>query len=252
MEPVRSHRNKTVVEAARLHRSRVRRDTGETLLEGPALVEDAIAAGCRIRVLFADEGDQRAHQMARESGIDLVLVDRRAMQRLAGTETPRGPVGVAEIPHRSLEFNRDVLVSWGVSDPGNVGTLIRTAASFGWSYAYTAGSADPWSPKTLRAGAGGQFQTGIARLANIAELDDWATVATVPRGGVAPDTISGERIAVLIGSEAGGLPENVSGAADHLVTIPTRGATESLNAAVAAGIVVYEISKRSGQDQGTV
>lgn len=252
MESIRSHRNKTVVEAARLHRSRVRRESGETILEGPALVEDAIAAGCKIRVLFADAGDQRAHEMARDNGIDLVLVDRRAMQRVAGTETPRGPVAIAEIPHGDLVTDKDVLVSWGVSDPGNVGTLIRTAASFGWGYAYTEGSADPWAPKTLRAGAGGQFQTAIARLASIAELSEWTTVAAVARGGDPPSAISGERFAVLIGSEAGGLPQSVSSMCDFRMTIPTPGATESLNAAVAAGIVVYEISKRSGQEQGTV
>ena len=252
MESVRSHRNKTVVEAARLHRARARRESGETILEGPALVEDAIAAGCSIRVLFADVDDQRAQEIAADNGIDLVFVDERAMQRVAGTETPRGPVAVACIPGETWVADKDVLVSWGVSDPGNVGTLIRIAASFGWSYAYTEGSADPWSPKTLRAGAGGQFQSAVCRLGSVAELAEWTTVATIARGGDPPNAISGERFAVLIGSEAGGLPQSVSGVCDFRTTIPTRGATESLNAAVAAGIVVYEISKRSGQEQGTV
>ncbi len=252
MEPVLSHRNKAVVEAARLHRARARRESGETLLEGPALIEDAIAAGCRVRALFADPGDRMAREVAQTMQIKLSLVDERALRRIAGTDTPRGPVAIAQIPPESLAVDKNLLVSWGVSDPGNVGTLVRTAASFGWGYAYTEGSADPWSPKTLRAGAGGQFQTEVGALSGMADLSEWTRVGTVARGGSAPDSIQANRVAILIGSETGGLPEQVAADCDHLVTIPTPGDTESLNAAVAAGIVVYEISKRSGQGQGTV
>ncbi len=252
MEPISSHRNKVVVEAARLHRAKVRRETGESLLEGPALVEDAIAAGCDIRLLFAESDDHKARSMASSAQIRLVLVDGRAMGRLAGTETPRGPIAVVQIPPDSLETRKNLLVSWGVSDPGNVGTLIRTAAAFGWGYAYTDGSADPWSPKTLRAGAGGQFQTNIAHVSGLDDLGEWTTVATITQGGKRPEVIDGERFAVLIGSEAGGLPEDVMNASEHRVSIETPGPTESLNAAVAAGIVVHAVSKRTGQDSGPV
>ncbi len=252
MEPVRNHRNKTVVEAARLHRARARRESGETLLEGPALVADAIHAGGDIRLLFALPADEEAHELARSNRIRLVLVDDRAMKRLAGTETPRGPIAVVQIPSETLADDRNVVVSWGVSDPGNVGTLIRTAASFDWGYAYIEGSADPWSPKTLRAGAGGQFQTAVAAISGLGDLEAWTTLGAVARGGIGPDSVVGDRFAVVIGSEATGLPSPVAAMCDHLVTIATPGATESLNAAVAAGIVVYEISKRSGHEGRSV
>lgn len=252
MEQVRGHRNKAVVEAARLHRARVRKASRETLLEGPSLVEDVIAAGGDIRSLFALADDARARELAESNEIRLILVDDRAMRRVAGTETPRGPVAVASLPPENLDTDRNLLVSWGVSDPGNVGTLIRTAASFGWGYGYNESSADPWSPKTLRAGAGGQFQTNVCQVSGIDDLGSWTRVGTVPRGGVAPESVSGERLALLIGSEASGLPGEISDACDYLVTIPTPGQTESLNAAVAAGILVYEINKRSGQENRTV
>lgn len=252
MEQVRSHRNKAVVEAARLHRARVRKESGETLLEGPSLVEDALTAGADIRALFALKDDSRARELAESNQIKLLLVDERALQRIAGTETPRGPVAIAKVPPEALDTDENLLVSWGVSDPGNVGTLIRTAAAFGWNYGYTTGSADPWSPKTLRSGAGGQFQTNVCRLSGLEDLGSWTLVGTVPRGGVPPEAVPGVRLAILIGSEASGLPEEVLAVCDHLVTIRTPGDTESLNAAVAAGILVHELSKRSGDEGGTV
>lgn len=247
MEPVRTHRNEIVVAAARLHRGRVRREENRTLLEGPSLLEDALEAGCRAVRVFALPDDRRARDMADTHGLDLVRVDDRALRRVAGTETPRGPVAVIEIPRERLDVERDVLVSWGVSDPGNVGTLIRTAAAFGWSFAYVEGSADPWSPKTLRAGAGGQFQTAVKAIGGLSELDAWSTVATVVDGGDDPATVTEPRVAVLIGEEASGLPADVVADCSTRVTISTPGATESLNAAVAAGILVHELSKRPGE-----
>ncbi len=244
MEPVLTHRAKTVVDAARLHRAGERRARGLTLVEGPDLVHDVLAAGTKFARVFEGPADS---VLELDPAIPRHTVDERAMARLAGTKTPRGPVAVVEIPVEWLDRERDVLVAVGVSDPGNVGTMVRTAAAFGWGFAYLPGTADPWSPKTIRAGAGGQFQTPVARIGSTAELAEWTVVATTVRGGANIDSVGGGRVAVLIGEEAGGLDVAVVEAADLVVTIPTPGATESLNAAVAAGIVVYALSTRSEQ-----
>jgi len=174
------------------------------------------------------------------------------MARLAGTASPRGPVAVVEIPQERLETGRNLLVSVGVSDPGNVGTMIRTAASFGWGFAYMEGSADPWSPKAIRAGAGGQFRTAVFRLEDLQALQDWTTVAAVVSGGVAPGAITQRPVALLVGEEAHGLDPAVVGTADQEMTIPTSGAIESLNAAIAAGIALYALSGGSGEGSGPV
>src|SRR3990172_8569454 len=150
--PVRSHKNRQVVDAARLHRVRERRDRGETLIEGPHLLEEALTAGVLPSLLLALEDDQPTRELARRRGIDLVLVDDAGLARVAGTKTPRGPVAVIEIPVGQGATGRGLVVAWGVGDPGNVGTMIRTAAGFGWSFGYTEGTADPWAPKVLRAG----------------------------------------------------------------------------------------------------
>jgi RNA methyltransferase, TrmH family len=237
MEPVRTHRAKSVVEAARLHRTRDRKERGLTLVEGPDVLRDVTEAGAVVREVYTvDPGDQTA-----------IPVDTRAMERLSGTKTPRGPVAVVEIPVEWLDGSRSLLVSVGVSDPGNVGTMIRTAAAFDWGFAYTDVSADPWAPKTIRAGAGGQFQTPVARIGSVGELSGWTTVATVVRDGGAPTQVTERPVALLIGEEAHGLDQRVIESSDHLLSIATPGKTESLNAAVAAGIAVYELSKRSGQ-----
>lgn len=241
MEPVRTHRAKSVVEAARLHRARDRRERGLTLVEGPQLVADVIAAGAVVREIFGLEAGEGA-----------IPVDRRALERLAGTKSPRGPVAVVEIPTEWLDREANLLVSVGVSDPGNIGTMVRTAAAFRWGFAYTADSADPWAPKTIRAGAGGQFQTAVSRIGSLGELTGWSTVATLPDGGAGFDDILDRPVAVLIGEEASGLDDRVIEAAGHRLTITTAGPTNSLNAAVAAAIAVYELSKGSGHDPAGV
>jgi len=229
------------VDAARLHRPQARKERGETLIEGPHLLADAVAAGVTIKTVFA--------LAAVEAPVDTVLVDDRALARLAGTESPRGPVAVIEIPQPEEPGEGDLLISYGISDPGNVGTLIRTAASFGWSFGYTKGSADPWSPKVLRSGAGGQFHTQVIRLGG---LPDIPVVAAVVTGGGSLTEVVEERVAVLIGEEAAGLPAAVADGAKYKVTIPTTGPTQSLNAAVASGIIVYELSKRKRIQVGQV
>jgi len=241
MEPVRTHRARTVVEAARLHHAKDRRERGLTLVEGPNQLADVLAAGAVVREVF---------------GLDpaegVTPVDERALERLSGTKTPRGPVAVVEIPTEWLDRSRDLLVAIGVSDPGNVGTMIRTAAAFGWGFAYMEGSADPWAPKTIRAGAGGQFQTPVSRIGSLGELGEWTTVATLPRGGDPLVGIIARPVALLIGAEAQGLSPRVIETADHRITISTPGPTESLNAAVAAGIAVYQLSRLSGQGEAGV
>jgi RNA methyltransferase, TrmH family len=242
MEPVRTHRARSVVEAARLHRARDRKERGLTLVEGPGLLRDVQAAGGVVVETFSLDHDSP----------DSTPVDRRALERLAGTTSPRGPVAVVEIPTEWLDTDHNLLVCVGVSDPGNVGTMIRTAAAFGWGFAYTGGTADPWAPKTIRAGAGGQFQAPVSRIDSISELGEWTTVAAVVRGGDGVDEILDRPVAVLIGEEAHGLDDRLVAAADHKLTIATPGQTESLNAAVAAGIAVYELSRAAGQPEAGV
>ncbi len=247
MEPVRNSKNPIVVEAARLHRSRERKQTGTTLIEGPHLLDEAIQTGANIRQLFALAADTESQELARHLGIDPVLIDEAALKRLAGTETPRGPIAIVAIPGESDPTEQNLLVSWGVSDPGNVGTMIRTARAFGWGFGFAEGTADPWSPKVLRSAAGSQFGTGIHSISELSQLVSlgYEPIATVVHGGADPSKLGDGRFAILIGEEAAGLPDAVVAACNRSVSIPMPGGAESLNAAVAAGILVYEVAKNT-------
>jgi RNA methyltransferase, TrmH family len=243
---VRSHRNSRVVEAARLHRARDRRATGRTILEGPSLLAEALAAGVTPEVVFALPEDEVSAELATDHGLELILVESAALGRVTGTGTPRGPAAIIAVPSPVPPTGRNMIVAWGLSDPGNVGTLIRTAAAFAWDFGYTEGTADPWAPKVLRAGAGGHFRLDTTPVESLQSLEDvgLTTVATVVSGGARPADLPTGRYALLVGEEAPGLPPDVVEQSAHKVTIPMPGGMESLNAAMAAGIVIYELSRR--------
>jgi TrmH family RNA methyltransferase len=243
METGLSHRNRRVAEAARLHRAEERRSRRLTLLEGPHLVEEAVKAGAPLVEIFGLSDDSDAARWARSSEVELVVVGEEALRRLSSTQTPQSPVAVMQIPDRPLDPSRTVLVAWQIADPGNLGTMIRTAAAFGLDVGVMAGSVDPWSPKVLRAASGGHFHTGIGSIEDLGALQA-VKVATVLNGGSSPRSLPAGRLALLIGSEAHGLPDEVVESADVRVTIPMAGPTESLNAAAAAAILAYEVSIR--------
>lgn len=226
--------------AIRLQRRRGRTDSGEALLEGPHLVAAAVAAGATLRRVFALAEDAAGRGLATDCGAELFVVDEATLGRLATTKTPQSPVAVLAIPEGGVEPGGRVVVAWGVSDPGNCGTLIRLGAAFGYGYLAGPGSADIWSPKVLRAASGAHFATPVGAVSRLEEAraGGRVLVATVVSGGEAPGPLPPEA-AVVVGSEAHGLPEDVVAACDRTITIPTTGAVESLNAATAAAIVLH-------------
>ncbi|MFH1329245.1 MAG: RNA methyltransferase [Actinomycetota bacterium] len=229
--------------AVSLHDSRDRVETGRALLEGPHLLAEALWAGVRVERVFALEGDAASAASARACGAELVVVDERGLRRLATTEHPQSPVAVMVIPPASLPAGH-LLVAWGVGDPGNEGALIRCAAAFGFGFAAGPGTADPWAPKVLRAGAGGHFRAGATRVESLEALRSGGRrlVATAARGGMPPAALPAGPLAILLGDEARGLPGEVVGGCDLAVTIPMPGGMESLNAAVAGAILAYELA----------
>src|SRR4051812_47585916 len=133
------------------------------------------------------------------------------------------------------------LALWGVNDPGNVGTALRGALAFGAaSVALGPGTADPYGHKAVRASMGALFSVPVARVRTVAELPG-RTVALVAHGGEPLDQVSGE-VTLVVGAEREGLPGKVVAACDATATIPV--AAESLNAAMAATVALYECNRR--------
>jgi TrmH family RNA methyltransferase len=135
------------------------------------------------------------------------------------------------------------LALWHVGDPGNVGTLLRSADAFGAGIALSEGCADPTSPKALRASMGALFRVPLSGFAE----PDGTRVALVPRGGtpLADVPLEGEIVFVL-GAERGGLPDDVLAACAVQASIPQVGEAESLNVAMAGTVALYELSRKSG------
>jgi TrmH family RNA methyltransferase len=134
------------------------------------------------------------------------------------------------------------LALWRVADPGNVGTLVRSADAFGASLALSAGCADPTSPKALRASMGAIFRVPVAGF----DEPHGRRVALVPRGGTPlPELELSGDVVLVLGAEREGLPDDVLAASDEQATIPQPGGGESLNVAMAGTVALYELARRS-------
>jgi TrmH family RNA methyltransferase len=133
------------------------------------------------------------------------------------------------------------LALWGVNDPGNVGTVLRSALAFGAaSVAFGPGTADPYGPKAVRASMGALFDVPVARVRDPTDLPG-RRVALVAHGGQPLSALDGD-VTLVVGAERDGLPADVVAACDEVATIPVR--AESLNAAMAATVALYECNRR--------
>ena len=174
------------------------------------------------------------------------------VRRVSALKTPTGPVGVFPfldvLAEGLLSTAERVVLLHRVQDPGNVGAIIRSAHAFGAGVALSRGSADLYNPKTVRATMGSIFHAPVAR--EIGSVDflgeaggaGFRTVAAVPGDGAPPRSLPEGRIVICVGAEGSGLPEEVAQACEIRVTVPSRAA--SLNAAVAASILLYEAYSR--------
>lgn len=239
IEATTNQRIKTV---RRLHRGRERHQTGRTLLEGPKLIEAALEAGVVPLEVYTVDGGSLVERCA-DAGSEVVEVNRVVLETIATTIEPQDPVSVIEVPEPHPLGLRRVVVLVEIADPGNLGTLIRSAAALGWQVALI-GGADPWNPKVLRSGAGAHFAqvpVSVPGLSDISALG-FTTVATIVAGGQLPDDIgTGSPLALLIGNEAHGLPAEMVSACDLTMTIPMTGKAQSLNAGASGAIAMYAV-----------
>lgn len=239
---ITSTKNETVKSVARLKRTKERTRTALILVEGPNGFTEALGAGLEpLVVLTTEDDDATRSRLHGYPAVDVHIVTQSVLASVADAAHPRSPLMVVRRPEASKIRQHNTILLVGVRDPGNAGTIVRTASAFGWDVAYTPDCVDMWSPKTLRSGAGAHFH---ARLIPI-DLDDerdtlagHTVVATVVAGGEETvDTVG--PFALLIGSEAHGLdPEHVAMAA-HRLTIAMEDSSESLNVSVAAAIAMH-------------
>jgi TrmH family RNA methyltransferase len=243
---ITSPRNKRVAAVRRLRRTRVRRETGTTLIDGPFLLEEAASGGVEILEVFALASDEATARRCEEAGWNLWLVNADVMGALGSSVSPRGPVAVISIPESPVLEARDSVVLYDIADPGNAGTIIRTAGAFGFQVMATEATVDLWSPKVIRSAVGGHFRAhpilgiepdpAVLIEAGLAPLAAAAGSTTTLHDAVRREG----PVALLIGNEAHGLSKGVIDTPGVMIfSIPMPGGSESLNAAVAAGIAMY-------------
>ncbi len=241
---IESIRNPRVVAAARLKKAKARRTAGQILIEGPNLLTAALDAGLEIEGVFALAEDELTAR-AGEAGAEVAIVTTAVMKRLADTDSPRGPVAVATTPKQPAIAAQDTVILVAISDPGNAGTLIRSAAAFGFQVVGTPECVDLWSPKVLRSAAGAHFATAIVTGAEPSAVGEAGVtlVALMPRddGRPEPDPAAGP-VGLLVGNEAHGLSRRLVNEAAASLTIPTVN-VESLNAAVAGSIAMFAVAQ---------
>lgn len=224
----------------KLHSRRQREKLGLFLGEGEDLVAAALDAGLQpVEALLDAERPALSERLPHAEAV--------APELLAEASTLAHPPRVIAVFRKAdLSGGTDApvgLALWRVGDPGNVGTLIRAADAFGPAFvALSAGSADPTSPKALRASMGALFRVPLAGF----EEAPGPRLGLVPNAGKPlPELQFGERATFVLGAEREGLPPEVLRECDEVVSIPSRDGAESLNVAVAGGIALYEWRRRS-------
>ena len=240
--------------AAKLQRHVGRKRAGRFLAEGPNLVGAALRRGLVSEVFATSSALERFGSLL--AGTPVSLVTERAAKALSDTVTPVGLVAVCSLPEVSLASvlasrPRLMAVAVGMSEPGNAGTLIRTADAMGAdAVVFTGDSVDPYNGKCLRSSAGSIFSLPVVVDSGVPEV-----VSSIRDSGVevlataldaSVDIRSANlsaRTAWLFGPEAHGLPADVVALASQRVSIPMRGNAESLNVAAAAAICLYESAR---------
>ena len=248
-------------------------------VEGVRLVEEALHSRCRVdAVLFSESGERHREKLAAfvakpETAFPVLRTTDRLFEGIADTEHPQGVAAL--VRPRKVELEELLAAPPGacapllvvlarVQDPGNVGTIVRTAAAFGATGAVTtatgqSGTASPFAPKAMRASAGAALHLPIVSgmalgiLLTQLKLKGIRTFAScVDRKGVkaiAPWEANWcEPVALLVGNEGAGLPEEVVQAADVRIHIPMLTKVESLNAAAAAAVVLYEAFRQRKEE----
>jgi TrmH family RNA methyltransferase len=229
-------------------------------IEGPNLLQEALRARLRIACVFVAQGfEHLLETLPLPPETEILLLPRELLDSALTTETPQPIAALIETPDWAWahllggHHNRAplILVLAGLQDPGNLGTILRSAEAFGAHGVLTLpGTVSPWNPKAVRASAGSVFRIPVLAASAINSIDRlreagvriFATTASA--GEPAELANLAGPLALLIGNEGNGVPKPLSAMADGALTIPCPGPVESLNAAVAASVLLYEASRQ--------
>jgi TrmH family RNA methyltransferase len=240
---------------ALLGRSRERREAGAFVVEGVRLAEEALRAGWPLRfVLYTAEVSSRGMELieaGRARGIEAEEVSAQLMQSISETETSQGTLAVVERTDLTAPPAPDfILILDQLRDPGNLGTLLRSADAAGVQAVLLApGTADAFAPKVVRAGMGAHFRLPVLvraweQIAEIVAAAGLQVLIADMHGAACWKTDLRVPLALIVGGEAQGAGERARGLATQGIAVPMSGRAESLNAAVAGSILMFEVERQ--------
>ena len=229
-----------------------RRQQGLFLAEGEHLAGEALQAGAA-QALLVDEERQEQYEKYLNTPVPVYLMPPHVLQKVCDAKTPQGILAVCPIPaQQELGSLGGRLVALnGVQDPGNAGTIWRTMDAAGFTGLVVDGkTADPFSPKVLRASMGAVFRVPVYRCESLVDVlkgQGYALLAGDLQGEdfFARGQVAG-KLGLLIGNEGQGLDADARTLATHRLRLPMPGGAESLNAAIAAAIMMYDVVRRNG------
>lgn len=241
-------------------------EDGDCAVDGVRVVEEAIRSGLRFRaVFFSEAGATRAERLLPQIGaqVETVVLPDKLFASAVPSDAPQGVAALVRYKQASLEEALEKLVAGplvavaGLQDPGNLGTILRSAEAFGAGAVLLGeGTVSPFNSKVVRGSAGSLFRLPIVRvkfaeiLPQLRERGARLVATSSHKGVPLPEAKLAGPLAVLIGGEGAGVPRDLLAKVDEIVAIPHTAQVESLNAGVAASIVLYEIARQKDLHRG--
>ena len=260
MQVISSKDNEIVKNIRKLKEKKYRDLENAYIIEGIKLVKEAIAENAKIRqiVMCEDFNDtveldkDTLYEIARHN---LVAVTKNVFNAITDVKTPQGIIAVIEkngASENEADYSQDIIIALDdIQDPGNLGTILRTVDSANLKQIILSkNSADPYNPKVVRSTMGAIFRVNIIEAENLAEIlkeikkHNFDVVVTSLETEESIYNLEYKNKIIVIGNEANGVSKEIQEIADKKVKIPMLGRTESLNASVAAGIMIYEYVRR--------
>lgn len=235
---ITSVNNDLIKDTAKLLRGKYRDETGLFLVEGKKGIEEAINAQLEIVHIFSIEGFEDLPQR--------IEVTEPVLKKISDAKTPPKAIAVVKQPqYEWSEMFKRVILLEGIKDPGNLGTILRSAAAFKVDAIVLYGdTVDLYNPKCVRSTVGNLWKVPVLKMTDLNIFKDYERVATLPKGAnIIPlkNYKPSEKVLLMFGSEADGLSEELKQIADKNITIETEDNVESLNLSVSASIVMYEL-----------
>lgn len=260
MQRISSKDNSLIKHIKKLKEKKYRQQYGEYVVEGLKLIKEAINENAKISKIIICESEDNTEMIENHlryeiARFDCVLVPHNIFKTLSDVETPQGIMAIIEKSHASkkIDFNTDIIVALDdVQDPGNLGTILRTIDSIGLKQVLVSkNTVDCYNSKVIRSTMGAIFRV------NVIECDDLCNTLTLTKNNGFKIMVTSlkakksiydvkyQKKVIVVGNEANGVSESVIKLADEKLIIPMRGKTESLNVAVATGVILYEYVRQS-------